>query len=131
MTPTLDRKKQQTQNNPICKLCSSQLQEDEKHIFLNCPAVLSTKQTLKLIIDATTQTDTDIDSAITLFKIPRNKNKLKHTLNILTLAEYKQHIWTIYLKTRYEHKHFPPDIIQDIFRYKLEVLLNKHQPPIQ
>ena len=105
MTPTLDRKKQNTRNTPICKMCTSHTQENEEHIYLTCPAIIPTKQTLKLIMDTTTQSNIDIDLAITLFKIPRLRNNTKHTLNLITLAEYKQHIWTTYLKTRFDQKH--------------------------
>ena len=126
MTPTLERKKQNT-NTPYCKMCNTYTQENEAHIYLHCPAVLPTKQTLKQIIDTITHSDTDINLAITLLKIPRHPVKATHDLNILTLLVYLQHIWQTYLKTRFDQKHYTSNTIEEIFRHTLDLQINTPQ----
>ena len=126
MTPLIQRKTQDRRKQKQCKLCNTDTQEKEEHIFLRCPTFTPTRQTLKFVLDRTTNEDIDIDLAITLIKIPRHPNRRTHDLNLLTLAVYKQHIWSIYLKTRNDQYIPPkPDLIEEIYRHKLDLRINK------
>lgn len=132
-TPTsigLHRQTNTIQPCPICK--RTNIQETETHIFFTCPSIQLAKHTLTRHLISNTNNipahyNENTYKAIFLNTVPTNDRKLADR-QLAIVASYRQIIWEVRLKSKFDKKKFTQEAIKTKFKYvirKVEQRLNE------
>ena len=112
-TPILSKQKE------ICSLCRQNIKETETHIVLECPTIQIVKKTLRTKIIGRNDTF-NVDIAITLNKLPKQKDRTDLEEKTRTLAIYRQTIWTNRNRAKYDNALFTGQILDLIYIKRLD-----------
>ena len=106
--------KTNTNIRTTCQLCKQNIQETERHIYLECTTTDKVRQTLGTMLKATQAYTLNI--AITLNNIIKSKNRTDDENKLTATAIYRYIIWTTRNKTKYDGKSFTDFDIDAIFK---------------
>jgi endonuclease/exonuclease/phosphatase family metal-dependent hydrolase len=105
--------------NTSCPLCRQNTIETESHIFLECPTIQMMKKTLRTKI--TSKRDPfNVDIAITLNKLPKQKDRTDLEEKTRTVAVYRQTIWTSRNRAKYDNYRLTGQTLDLIFTRRLD-----------
>ena len=116
-TPITRNPKSNTYFNTTCQICKQNIQETERHIYLECSTLHKLRQTLGILLKIT-QTDA-LNLAITLNKIVKTTNRTDDIDKLTATAIYRHTIWKTRNKTKFEGKMYTNIDIDAIFRATL------------
>ena len=116
-TPTSQGQSKKINQIIPCKICKSNTQETEEHIFYHCSYVQKTKQALTKLLNTPPNTQLDTYKAIFLNIIPPEL-KETHTVKLIILSSYRHTIWHTRLQSTFHSINYTPEKIFDTFIHK-------------
>ena len=123
MTPTTQGKAKQYNRPFNCKFCNSK-QETEEHIFFECKIIYKLKLELIRLLRQPHNTFHDIYKSIFLNTFTKQTKQLNE-LRIVTLALYRETIWTARLQAQHHNITYTQDTICTLFQTKLRYHMHK------
>ena len=106
-----------------CQTCKQNIQETEKHTFLECDAIQLAKQTLKVILK-TKQTVT-ANKAITLNNINKTGVVADDDDKLIATAIFRSVVWFLRNKIKHDGFKCTPKVINEIFKSRLRSRLSQ------
>lgn len=118
-TTPVSRNTKSNQNVKItCQTCKQNIQETEKHIYLDCTLIQKAKQTLAKILKTTNQTATT-NKAITLNLINTTRQRAEDVNRLVATAIYRSTIWEHRNKIRFFLKKCSDIELKEVFQARL------------
>lgn len=117
ITPTKEGMAKKRNHIFECKICRNNMQETEKHIFLQCPMTAPARLMLKDVLlrrSGCRQEDLDINKVITLHRLPDSATENVDAC-IKLLGTFKQIVWNVRnFSVKKDYKYNKTDILQNL-----------------